>query len=102
MLHLRQSLVDMNAADDTDKMTSRLKTCPVDLCSGQRKQLFLSTWYLEDSLHGVAGDPSCARPEFGRALHEAAVEALAQIIEEFYDVQTRLAHRKPRRKCTTF
>lgn len=86
MLHLTD-LVDMSLADDTDTMKSSLETCPVDFASDKKKMLYLSTWFLENSTYGGAGDPSHATKEFGELLHEMTVDNLVQVIEEFYEVQ---------------
>jgi creatinine amidohydrolase len=86
MLYLTD-LVDMSLADDTDIMKSNLATCPVDFASKRKKMLYLSTWFLEDSTYGGAGDPSKATKEFGKQLHEMTVENLIAVIEEFYTIQ---------------
>ena len=101
MLHL-SNLVDMTGVDDTDIMTSNLKTCPLDWLSSRKKRLYLSTWFLENSRHGAAGDPTYARKEFGRKIHKVTVDGLCEVIEEFYKVQIKLANRKLKRKCTKF
>ncbi len=89
MLYLTDH-VDMSLADDTDIMKSNLKSCPVDSCSSRQKQLYLSTWYLEDSKYGGAGDPSDAHEKFGKVLQDRAVNKLCEIIEEFYRIQYKL------------
>ena len=86
MLHLTD-FVDMSLADDTDTMKSELATCPVDFASDRKKMLYLSTWFLEDSTYGGAGDPSHATKEFGKQLHEMTVKNLIAVIEEFYTIQ---------------
>ncbi len=101
MLYLTD-LVDMSVADATDIMTSNLKTCPVDFASDRKKKLYLSTWFLEDSTYGGAGDPTHATKEFGKKIHEMTVDGLCEVIEEFYGIQKKLATRKPRRKSTRF
>jgi len=101
MLYLT-NLVDMNVADDTDIMKSDLKNCPVDFGSDRKKKLYLSTWYLEDSTHGGAGDPTYATKEFGEKIHSMTVDGLYEVIKEFYDIQVKLAKRKLKRECTKF
>jgi len=101
MLHLTD-LVDMSVADATDRMQSSLRNAPVDPISPRPKRLFLSTWYLENSTHGGAGDPSVATAEFGRKLHSMTVEALSDVIEEFHETRRKLKDRKPNRKNTRF
>jgi creatinine amidohydrolase len=101
MLHLTD-LVDMSVADDTDIMTSDLRNCPVDMASSRKKRFYLTTWYLENSTYGGAGDPSAATREFGAKIHAMTVDALVEIIEEFYDVQTKLAKRRLKRSSTRF
>jgi len=101
MLHLTD-LVDMSVADDTDIMKSNLKTCPVDWGSGGKKRLYLSTWYLENSTYGAAGDPTFARREFGEIIHNNTVDGLCEVIDEFYKIQMKLTNRKLKRKCTRF
>ena len=64
--------------------------------------MYLSTWYLEDSKYGGAGDPTDARAEFGKDLQDMAIKNLSWIIEEFYKVQNKLAKRKLRRENTKF
>ncbi|MFH0795786.1 MAG: creatininase family protein [Candidatus Omnitrophota bacterium] len=101
MLHLTE-LVDMTVASNKDTMKSRLKNCPVDLTSDRKKKLFLSTWYLENSTYGGAGDPTCATKEFGNKIYNTTVNVLSDIIEEFYTINKKLARRKLNRKCTRF
>ena len=102
MLHLNNDLVDMSVADDTDIMKSDLKNCPLDWLSGRKKRLYLSTWYLENSIYGAAGDPTFATREFGEKIHKMTVEGLCEVIEEFYNVQIKLEGRILKRKCTKF
>jgi creatinine amidohydrolase len=102
MLYLAEDLVDMSLADDTDIMTSDLKTCPTDFGSSKKKKLYLSTWYLENSTHGAAGDPSDANRDFGEKIHKMTVEALIELIEEFYNIQVKLEKRVLKRKKTRF
>ena len=102
MLHLDPRLVDMSVADAADRMTSDLATCPVDGASARRKRLFLSTWFLENSMHGGAGDPSAATREFGEALHRMAVDGLVEVIREFSEACDARAGRKLNRKDTRF
>jgi len=101
MLYLTD-LVDMSVADSCDIMKSDLKNCPVDFASEKKKRLYLSTWYLEDSINGVAGDPSCATKEFGESIHKMTVNGLVDVIKEFYEVQVKLEKRKLQRKCQKF
>jgi len=101
MMHLTD-LVDMSAADNTDIMKSNLKSCPVDFASDRKKRLYLSAWYLENSTYGGAGDPTYAKKEFGKDLHQMTVDGLAEVIEEFYDIQVKLASRKLNRKNDRF
>jgi creatinine amidohydrolase len=101
MLHLTD-LVDMSVADDTDIMTSDLRNCPVDMASSRKKRFYLTTWHLENSTYGGAGDPSAATKEFGEKIHAMTVDALVDIIEEFYEVQTKLAKRRLKRPSTRF
>jgi creatinine amidohydrolase len=101
MLHYTD-LVDMSVADDTDIMTSDVQSCPVDFAPARKKKLYLSTWYLEDSKYGGAGDPTHATEELGRDIHNKMVEELAAVIKDFYDIQVRLSTRKPRRDCQRF
>ena len=102
ILHLTNDLVDMSVADDTNIMKSDLKNCPVDWLSERKKRLYLSTWYLENSTYGVAGDPTFATREFGEKIHKMTVEGLCEVIEEFYNVQIKLEGRILKRKCTKF
>jgi creatinine amidohydrolase len=101
MLHLTD-LVDMSVADGTDIMTSDLRNCPVDMASSRKKRLSLTTWHLENSTYGGAGDPSVASKEFGEKIHAMTVDALVDIIEEFYEVQAKLARRCLKRASTRF
>ncbi|MHB8280474.1 MAG: creatininase family protein [Candidatus Humimicrobiaceae bacterium] len=101
MLYLTD-LADMSVADDTDTMKSDLKNCPVDFASEKKKRLYLSTWYLEDSIYGGAGDPTPATKEFGEAIHKMTVDGLADVIKEFYEVQVKLESRILRRKNQKF
>ncbi len=102
LLHLDGDRVDMSHADSTDRMTSDLATCPVDGASARKKRMFLSTWFLEDSLHGGAGDPTGATREFGEALHRMAVDGLVEAIRELSAACDSRAGRVPRRKDTRF
>jgi len=101
MLHLTD-LVDMSAANNTDIMKSDLTTCPVDFASDKKKKLYLSTWYLENSTYGAAGDSTLATKEFGKQIHSMTVQGLCDIIEEFYEIHKRLSDRTLNRKCTRF
>jgi creatinine amidohydrolase/Fe(II)-dependent formamide hydrolase-like protein len=104
MLYLTdgQGLVDMSLADDMDIMKSDLKNCPVDWGMTKKKRLYLSTWNLENSTYGGAGDPTHATKEFGEAIHKMTVNGLCDVIEEFYKVQTKLKGRKLNRECDKF
>ena len=102
LLHLSEDLVDMSVADSTDIMKSDLQTCPVDWGTSKKRKLYLSTWYLENSTYGGAGDPSCATKEFGKAIHNMTVNGLCEVIEEFYRTQQNLKGRKLNRKCQKF
>ena len=51
-------LVDMSVADSADIMKSNLANCPVDFAASRSKRLYLSTWFIEESTYGAAGDPS--------------------------------------------
>lgn len=102
MLHLSENLVDMSVVDDTDIMKSDLQTCPVDWGTVKKRKLYLSTWYLENSKYGGAGDPSCATKEFGKIIHEMTVNGLCEVIKEFYSTQQNLKGRKLKRKCQKF
>jgi creatinine amidohydrolase len=95
-------LVDMSVADDTDIMKSNVKSCPVDFAPTRKKKLYLSTWYLEDSKYGGAGDPTHATKELGREIHKKMVEELAAVIDDFYEIQIKLSKRKLRRDCQKF
>jgi len=101
MLHYTD-LVDMSVADDTDIMKSSVKSCPVDFAPTRKKKLYLSTWYLEDSKYGGAGDPTYANKELGREIHKKMVEELAEVIDDFYNIQAKLLKRKLRRDCQKF
>ena len=90
MLYLTD-LVEMSVADSTDIMKSDLKYCPVDSASDKKKRLYLSTWFIEKSTYGGAGDPTPARKEFGQAIHKMTVETLKEVILEFYDIQRQRA-----------
>ena len=101
MLYLTD-LVDMSVVDDTDMMKSDLKNCPVDCSSNNKKQYYLSTWFIEDSTYGALGDPTLASKEIGENLHRMSVEGLCEVMEEFYNVHMKLSHRKTSRKCNKF
>lgn len=101
MLYLTD-LVDMTVADNTDIMKSNLRNSPTDFGSTNKKKLYLSTWFLENSTYGGAGDPSMATKEFGEKIYKNTVEALCDIIEEFFEVQAKLKKRRLNRKCTKF
>jgi len=102
MLHLSGENVDMSLADDTDIMTSDLKNCPVDFASDKKKKYYLSTWYLENSTYGAAGDPTFANKEFGKEIHDMTVKSLVEVIEEFYEITSKLDNRVLKRKNTKF
>ena len=102
MLHLTEGLVDMSVADDTDIMKSDLNTCPVDWGTAKKRKMYLSTWYLENSTYGGAGDPSSASKEFGETIHKMTVDGLCEVIEEFYKTQNELRNRKLNRQCQKF
>jgi creatinine amidohydrolase len=94
MLYLDEELVDMNLADDTDIMKSKLKYTPVDFASNRKKVMYLSTWLIENSTYGGAGDPSDARMDFGKKIHDSSVTVLLKVIEEFYNFQLEYRNRK--------
>lgn len=94
MLYFVEHLVDMSVADNTDAMKSRLKYCPVDFAAERKKVLYLSTWLIEQSKYGAAGDPSDARKNFGEAIHKKSVEVLCEVIREFYKFQLEYKSRK--------
>ncbi len=96
MLYLTD-LVDMSVADDTDIMKTKLKYCPVDGVPDRKKMLYLSTWHLEESIYGGAGDPTSATREFGKELYIDCVEKLTDIIREFYDIQLKLQKKEERK-----
>lgn len=101
MLHLTD-LTDMSQATAVDIMKSKLRNCPVDTYAGGKKSLYLSTWYLENSTHGGAGDPTVATKAFGEKIFNLIVAALTDVVEEFYGNQVALAKRKLKRKCQKF
>ena len=101
MLHLTD-LTDMSQATAADRMTSRLRTCPVDPYGPGKKKVYLSTWFLENSKHGALGDPTPATREFGKKLFDSIVAGLTDVIEEFYAAQVAATRRKPRRKGQRF
>jgi len=101
MLHLTD-LTDMSQATAVDTMKSNLKNCPVDGYAQRKKKFYLSTWYLENSLYGGAGDPTVATKDFGKKIFNLIVTALADVIAEFYETQIALAKRKLKRKCRKF
>ncbi len=102
ILYLAEELVDMSLADSTDIMTSNLKYCPVDFASDKKKKYFLSTWYLENPTYGGAGDPTYATKDFGEKIHKMMVDALVEVIKEFYDISLKLENRKLNRQCKKF
>ena len=75
---------------------------PGDFASEKNKRLYLSTWYLEDSIYGGAGDPTFASREFGEAIHRMTVDGLVDVIKEFYKIQVKLESRKLSRDCQKF
>ncbi len=93
MLYLT-NYVDMSVANDTDIMKSNLKYCPVDFGSNRKKMLYLSTWHLENSVYGAAGDPTGATKEFGKEIFDESVEKFSDIIKEFYNTQVELEKRE--------
>jgi creatinine amidohydrolase len=101
MLHLTD-LVDMRVADDTDIMKTDFDNCPVDFASDKKKRMYLSTWYLENSTYGGAGDPSCATKEFGKKIHDMGVDALVEVIREFYEITGNLENRTLNRTTNKF
>ncbi len=90
MLYYNKELVDMSVADNTDIMKSKLKYCPVDFNANRKKVLYLSTWFLEDSTYGGAGDPTDASADFGKKIHDQSVKLFADVIDEFYRAQQEL------------
>ena len=101
MLYL-SDLVDMSVADSTDIMKTDLDNCPVDFGSDKKKKMYLSTWFLENSTYGGAGDPADATEEFGEKIHAMTVDALCGVIREFYEAQLSRENRKLNRKSTRF
>jgi len=74
----------------------------VDWGISKKRKLYLSTWYLENSTYGGAGDPSSATKEFGEIIHTMTVDGLCEVIEEFYKTQNRLKNRRLNRECKKF
>jgi creatinine amidohydrolase len=101
MLYL-SDLVDMTVADNTDTMKTDLDTCPVDWGSDKKKRMYLSTWFIENSTYGGAGDPTHARKEFGEKIHAMTVDGLCEVIRGFYEAQVSRENRKLNRKSTRF
>jgi creatinine amidohydrolase len=101
MLYL-SDLVDMSVADSTDIMKTDLENCPVDFGSDKTKKMYLSTWFLENSTYGGAGDPTHATKEFGEKIHTKTVDALCDVIRVFYEAQISRENRKFNRKSTRF
>ncbi|HEB32953.1 MAG TPA: creatininase family protein [Spirochaetes bacterium] len=101
MLYL-SDLVDMSVADSTDIMKTDLDNCPVDFGSDKKKKMYLSTWFLENSTYGGAGDPTHAAKEFGEKIHAMTVDAMCGVIREFYEAQVSRENRKLNRKSARF
>jgi creatinine amidohydrolase/Fe(II)-dependent formamide hydrolase-like protein len=69
-------------------MKTYVETCPVDWGSDKKKQMYLSTWFLENSTYGGAGDPTHGRKDFGERVHTMTVDVLCRVISDFYEAQT--------------
>ena len=83
LLHLDPELVDMAAATDEDVMRYRSEFVAGDNFLG-RQMVTWSTWYLQESRTGVYGDPTVATAATGRVIIEAAVEAGARFLREYW------------------
>jgi len=83
MLHICPELVDMSAMDDSETMRYHSEFVAGDNFTGGQ-QVTWSTWYLQESLNGVYGDPTKASAETGRLVMEAAVEKGCRFLREFW------------------
>lgn len=83
VLHLNPEVVDMSKADDRDVMRYHSEFVAGDSFTGGQKVVW-STWYLQESINGVYGDPTVATAETGRAVLEAAVANGARFLKEYW------------------
>ena len=83
VLHIRPEAVDMSQAHDEDLMRYHSEFVAGDGFLGSQ-QVTWSTWYLQPSKTGLYGAPTVATADTGRVIMEAAVDAGARFLREFW------------------
>jgi len=83
VLHLSPELVDMSKATSDDMMRYRSEFVAGDSFAGKQKVNW-STWYIQESKHGIYGDPTVASAEMGRLLIENFVAEATRFAIEFW------------------
>jgi creatinine amidohydrolase/Fe(II)-dependent formamide hydrolase-like protein len=72
----------MTMAPSGDEMRYHSEFVAGDSFLGKQRVTW-STWYLQDSVSGVYGDPTVATAETGRVIMDAAVKHGAEFLREY-------------------
>ena len=83
VMHISPEVVDLSKATSEDLMRYQSEFVAGDNFEGSQKVTW-STWYLQPSAQGIYGDPLVASAETGKVIMEAAVEAGARFLMEFW------------------
>jgi len=81
MLHYGRP-VDMSKTTNEDLMTYSSKFVPADGFCGSKKVVW-STWCLQESRHGVYGDPTESSKETGEQLVKETVTQAVEFLKEY-------------------
>jgi creatinine amidohydrolase len=82
VLHISPEVVDMTKVTDADIMRYHSDFVAGDNFLG-RQRVAWSTWYLQASQTGIYGDPTCATPETGKIILDAAVSNGVRFLREY-------------------
>jgi creatinine amidohydrolase len=83
MLLYLTDLVDMSKATNADFMRYRSDFYAPDMFASAPGGTAFSTWYVQESAHGVYGDPTPASRETGEALMKGTVEMYVRLVDEY-------------------
>jgi len=83
VLHISPEAVDMSLAPSGDSMRYHSDFVAGDGFMG-RQRVTWSTWYLQESLSGVYGDPTPATAETGQIVMDAAVRNGSEFLREYW------------------
>jgi len=83
MLLYLTDLVDMSKATNVDFMRYRSDFYAPDMFGSAPGGTAFSTWYVQESVNGVYGDPTPASRETGEALMKGTVETYVRLIDDY-------------------